>query len=314
MRATAWHDGHWTAAAFVAAVSIPWGALGAAAVWWWRGQMQWSGDTIVASGAAMITLIGWFVTARMSDRSQRQLFLHHVINDARSIVVTAIRKDLDWSRAVAILWIQAKGQLAEDLRQQPRDVVATNIRWLERVAKARATLNNSDSFGTVTVGALEEHELLFPETRILRYQLSGFVGSRIFMAYSKALDGLTSPDTRVASVEELERLAQRNHDLTSLLEQLKVHIQNASWAEITGLKVRPKFLQDSADPALVVRDDGTLGVEQCGISWPSPTDRPPANPWPQIDAELERHGPWPGRLLRQVQGGATQSDPASNLR
>jgi len=72
------------------------GALGAVVTWWFLGQAS-----ISLGGAAifvgwLVTLIGWFANARLSERAQRRMFRHNLVNTARGEIVKAVRETQDW--------------------------------------------------------------------------------------------------------------------------------------------------------------------------------------------------------------------------
>ena len=80
---------------------------------------------------------------------------------------------------------------------------------------------------------------------------------------------------REASVAALEAIEDRSSDYNALLEDLRVHVQNASLAEITGRRVPERQPIDPNVPITRMRSDGQLEVVQRGIPWPIRTWPPP---------------------------------------
>ena len=243
----------------------------------------------------MLTLGGWFLGARLSERSQKRLFLHKVLDDARHKVVTAIRREQDWAREVNGLGWQFDGQrqmraalreidarrAAADAAGNPQvarllgESAATLDRgfWLQQNEKGRRALYaNPGSADLVLV--LEEHELLFPETRHVRSQLGFFSSERIISLYSTLLSDLMSDDRRDAAIDAMMARGNRNADYQALLEDLRIHVQNKALAEITEHRVAQRQPRDPNVPIMATRTDGLLDIREHGQSWPVPT-------WPE---------------------------------
>ena len=253
------------------------------------------GPTGVAFIGWMLTLGGWFIGARLSERSQQRLFLHKVLDDARHKVVAAIRREEDWAREVSYLGFDFQGQrqmraaLREiDARRSTKNAagdpqVARLLResaatldrafWLKQNRKGRQALfANPGSADLVLV--LEEHELLFPETRHVRSQLGLFSSDRIISLYSTLLADLMSDDRRDAAIEAMVARRGRNADYQALLEDLRIHVQNRALSEITGHQVPQRQPRDPNVPIMVTRADGLLDILERGQSWPVRT-------WPE---------------------------------
>src|SRR5690242_11422964 len=72
--------------------SLVCGVLGALLAWWIQRQLEPSAAIV----GWMVTLVGWFVSARLGERAQRRMFLHQMINDARNQLIAAMRIEQDW--------------------------------------------------------------------------------------------------------------------------------------------------------------------------------------------------------------------------
>jgi hypothetical protein len=131
---------------------------------------------------------------------------------------------------------------------------------------------------------LEEYELCFPETRRIRAQLGYFARQKISSPYSVWITELLDANTRDAAVTAMEGRTAVNGEYTAVLEDLRVHIQNASLAKITGRRVPPRVPQDPNVALMVMAQDGMLDIQQQGRSWPVPTWPAPEGGWQLVDS------------------------------
>lgn len=90
----------------VSTLTVCGGAVGAGLVWIARGQLRID----VALIGWMVTFAGWFISARLSARSQRKMFLDGLINSARIDLINAIRSEQDWIRGVTGLGWKFQGE------------------------------------------------------------------------------------------------------------------------------------------------------------------------------------------------------------
>jgi hypothetical protein len=83
------------------------GAVGASLLWVLTGRLGLSGAFI---GFA-ITAIGWFISARLSERAQTRMFQHNIINTAGLDLTRQIREEQEWIGKLLQLGFLYRGAL-----------------------------------------------------------------------------------------------------------------------------------------------------------------------------------------------------------
>jgi hypothetical protein len=121
---------------------------------------------------------------------------------------------------------------------------------------------------------LEEHELLFPDTRHVRSQLGFFASERLIELYTPLLIDLMDDRRRDAAIDAMRARLDRNTEYQALLEDLRIHIQNKALSEITGHAVQRREPRDPNVAIMALRTDGLLDIVERGQSWPVRT-------WPE---------------------------------
>jgi len=197
--------------------------------------------------ATWIALTGWFVTGigwYVSQRAQRRVFVYQARNAARAEIVTALRKQQHLlgklsNLALTISTTHELGQLAGWGQQQ----------WLDVFNQFRDTFPLTDSQWVFT---LEHYEVLFPETAHCRRQMVQR-NIALFQEVHEFFVALLRPNTREAAMLQAQSLFQRLGDQTALLEDLLVHVQNATLGEVVGRRVAFRQPTDPTLPRVVIR-------------------------------------------------------------
>jgi len=261
------------AVSWVVAVSVGCSALTALGIWFFRGQILISG----AIAGWMITLAGWFVSARLSQRAQRRMFLHGLLNDARKIVIEAVRIEQAWVGDVQQLGWTFQGQdIAQSVQPSNDPQFNQQARLIQNEA-GRGVLFRQFGLRPNLVMVLEEYEQLFPNTRHIRAQM-GFRHQVIVERFGGLINDLLSPATHNASVEAMIEQLPLTSDYTAVLEDLRIRVQNVALAEITGKAIPKREPPDPHAVAIMVeRADGMLEIVERGTPWPIRVYTPKAN-------------------------------------
>lgn len=255
----------WAQAGVVLGLAIVGGAIGASLLWVATGRLGFSGAFI----GFLITAIGWFMSARLSERAQTRMFQHNIINTARLDLTAQIREEQEWISNLMGLGFRYRGALIN--RQHlpgPRDPAIESLFWLEQSAAGQRILYRRQAPGRTLTMLMEEYELLFPETKRVRHQLSR-LSQQIVERYGEWLRNLYDLTKLEAVIKTMEdRYGTEDGDYSALLEDLRVHIQNSALSKITGRRVELRKPQDPKLPIMVMQPDGLLDVVQDGKSWP----------------------------------------------
>jgi hypothetical protein len=215
-----------TATTAALAVSVAGGTTGAALMWITDGGLliDW-----------LIVLVGWPLTARLSWR----LFLHRVMKDARTDLVSAIRAEQDRNGKAYGLSLLSPSHQRSNLLM-----------------------------------VMEEYEMLFPETRRVRAQL-GQRMNEIDRVYPPLFAAIFGEGRRDAAIEQLQQRLLCHLEYSAVLEDLRRHIQNAPPSEVTGRTIPPRTPTDNSFPLMSKRADGLLDISANGVSWPGGDDLTP---------------------------------------
>ena len=171
-------DVTWVRIAAVLGLAAVGGAIGASLIWVATGQLGLSGALI----GFVVTAIGWFISARLSEHAQKRLLLHNIINTSRIELANQIRREQEWCNRVGTMGFLYQAQL-DDRRRYPTtpNRLPDHLFWLEESKKGHdklhSLLSKEHTLGTL----LEEYELLFPATTRVRHQL----GYKFLQIYEK---------------------------------------------------------------------------------------------------------------------------------
>jgi hypothetical protein len=237
----------------------------------------WLPLLIAVSGwvvTVLIAVTGWLVSHGMTLRAQRLHFINGVRNDARKDVVRTIRAQQDWLGKVGLELLTVP-YVTPGLSKDPESVWKTK-------ADAIAAALGAEPRETILI-SLEEYETLFPETRICRGEVQKVIG-RYWMDATNVASDLRDPTKREAAKGRVKPLiTERSDEWISLLEDLRVHIQNQALGRITRHRVvqrRPARFEGM--PRLELGKDGQLRVTRSGelraASDPTRDERPSLAP------------------------------------
>lgn len=259
----------WARVAIVLGLATIGGAVGASLMWVATGQLGMSGAFV----GFVVTAIGWFISARLSERAQTRLFQHNIINTARLDLARQIREEQEWIGKLLGLGFLYRGALINRKNQTaPLDANLETMFWISQSREGHHILYRRQNPGRMLTMLLEEYELLFPETKRVRHQLSRLL-QEIVMRYGVWLHDLYDLSKCEATIVTLEgRLGTEDGDYSALLEDLRVHIQNSALSKIMGRSVALRQPQDPKFPIMVMQADGLLDIVQEGQSWPIMTE------------------------------------------
>jgi hypothetical protein len=203
---------------------------------------------------AVMTLIGWVVTHRLSLNAQRQQFLDRILYEAAQQLDRAIREHSQWlGRASMDLfgfkWIE------------PLHNETSPEKWRAAAEKIRHHI-----FGghLEWIHTLEAYEILFPETTECRVELARLEQSLVQRAQHIAIAFLHD-DQRLAAFQAAELLSEQFGHQQALFEDLRRHIQNKALGTITGYKIPDRVPLDPALPILTLGPDSKLHVTEAGL-------------------------------------------------
>lgn len=189
---------------------------------------------IAAFGGLVVSIVGWFVTYRLTLKSQSNLLVHQLRNEARREIIRDLRDYQEWLTDYTTLILKAKIDALQ--YAEISDLVSRSpVTW---------------------VYSLEDYEILFPATRQCRQELltrhnsiSNFVLAHAVLSQDQSYSEAVSAAA-----------AQRDFvlDQVALIEDLKVYIQNLCLAGITGYTVPERTLRDPSLPKLVEDKSGNL--------------------------------------------------------
>lgn len=245
------------------------GALGASILWVATGRLGFSGAGI----GLVVTAVGWFISARLSERAQTRLFQHNIINAARLDLTAQIREEQERIGQLLGLGFRYGGALINRKSQAGAlDANVERLFWIDQSRAGHAILYRQQRPGRTLTMLLEEYELLFPETKRVRHQLSR-LSQEIVSRYAIWLHDLYDLSKCEATIVTLEgRLGTEDGDYSALLEDVRAHIQNSALSKITGRLVDLRKPQDPKLPIMIMQSDGLLDIVQDGKSWPIMTE------------------------------------------
>lgn len=252
------------------------GVIGASLMWMPTRQLGLGSVDIGLISVAVgliVTAIGWFISARLTGREQTRLFQHNVINTARLDLAVQIREEQEWIGRLLGFGFRYRGALI-CRKQLPgvQDIAVETLFWVDQARAGHKILHREQAPGRTLTMLLEEYELLFPDTKRVRHQLSR-LSQQIVQRYTDWLVYLCDPKKSETVIVALEnRLNTEDGDYSALLEDLRVHIQNAALSKIMGRSVALRQPKDPKLPIMVMQSDGLLDVVQQGKSWPVMTE------------------------------------------
>ncbi|HUT32084.1 MAG TPA: hypothetical protein VNE39_01275 [Planctomycetota bacterium] len=223
------------------------------------GFLVWVGVIPASNGATVVLVVaGWFAAYLLGMRAQRKLFLHKVINDARLQVVEAIHRYQQWLGRLSIA-VSDFGVIAK-LNGVERE------EWARKSSRLRAILYDPDASRPDWQWRLFDNEILFRETRscieplLERHKDYAFkLGGLLADLDQMVMSPLGTAQGISAKVREMSELSAQNLELTCLMTDLRVHLQNRCLSEITGRPI-PERTRDPGTPRLVMGNSGQLEI------------------------------------------------------
>jgi len=198
--------------------------------------------------ALVVSVIGWIVSYLAGQRAYKRNFLHQLTDRARNETTTSIREAEDWLMSLST-WLSVA-------------IVGDVYDWRKRREELRFLLQDRHQEAMKWATKLEDYRLVFPECEAIRLELH----QRQLPIQQKAWDILSSVSQAAAAqtqVPPTERfLSKLNEALdlvmtqSALLDDLRVHLQNAALSSITGRSIP---LRHPPDPS-------QLRLTMCGTS------------------------------------------------
>jgi hypothetical protein len=178
--------------------------------------------------ALVITVAGWVTSHWLSLRAQRMNLLAQTLNSARLEASTRIREFQSWCTAANPMVSRLGFYLDAD---NPND-----LRMVGDIREARMLLL-TDTRTYMWIRVLEEYEALFPQFIPCRIELLKLARNLV--------DGLTEFCDSIAHARPIPKLTARAQSLTesifdllALSEDLRIHLQNVTLAQISGAKAK----------------------------------------------------------------------------
>lgn len=166
----------WKGVASALALGVAGGAIGAVSMI--VAKVGISQAVLIATIPWLLTTLGWIASARLSESAQRRMFRHNIVNTARGEIVRAIRAQGAWAGSLGVFGLTALSGWERFIAGRP---VAIDIRAFAQntLDELRRKLFVEEGSIADLVMILEEYELLFPQTRHVRDQLSHYAGSQL---------------------------------------------------------------------------------------------------------------------------------------
>ena len=215
----------------------------------------------------VVTAVGWLAAFRLGALAQRSNLQHQILDRARGEITPAIRD----FQSILSSYVAAIASLQLAIRSdwhRHTDVIPSSVLRLEHIAREH-TLPRLD-----WVLQLEEYEILFPETRDVRHQLVA-KQSALFERVSVLLNPIDFARTLKEKQEadralaELASLHMAFLDQSALMEDMRVHLQNAALGRITGTAIPGRLPKAGGRPFLTSRSKGRLEISvSSGVSVP----------------------------------------------
>jgi hypothetical protein len=175
--------------------------------------------------ALVLTAAGWIVAYWLNDRTQKQILINTLLNEARNDLITTLREFHQWC---IDLHSYSIGMKVDDITS-----AGQHSRYHDE-RKQKLTAFTWDDRRLDCFRRLEEYETLFPGTATVRVEILEMVNS--VCEESKKLADQHQPG-RPPSDEALDDFRRVVFDVLSLAHDLMIYIQNFSIGQITGNKV-----------------------------------------------------------------------------
>ena len=205
------------------------------------------GTTLAAFVGWLLTAVGWYASAR----SQRRGFVNQVRNEARRELVIALRGQQSVLGRVGNVMLYLRVT-----HESGATALWDDFKWLEQHKRYQDTFSDNDS---QWIFALEQYEVLFPETRECRHALVER-SIRLSNEVSQFFSAILYPASRATAVAQSKALWNDLGDQGALIEDLLVHIQNATLGAIVKHTVPFRVPLDPKLPRIVAGKRGQLAI------------------------------------------------------
>ena len=211
-------------------------------------------ETYAAIIAVTIAVLGWLATHWLSLKANEKAFRNQITNDARLQVTRAIRDYQDWLSAVlAFVGGLPNREQALAILQVPYQ---KTLYW-ERLSELRL-----DPRAFAWAQQLEEHEILFAQTRQCRIDLLA-IERRLEEGLEHLVQGLVgTPEERLSSVDSVQQYHAVVSDQLALTYDLAVHLQNYCLSALTGRVVPERAPLEPTHPHLATDRNGDLQIRR----------------------------------------------------
>lgn len=205
-----------------------------------------------------IAVLGWLVAHALSLRAQRLQFQHSTLDAARREITPRIRDYQNWLSEVGA-WVRMLGVMKVAVEHGfPVDYTAK--------VNELAAFNGRKTDQRAWSIALEDYEILFPDTSRARARLDRR-GLRITFGLEPVFKQLLSGAIKPLTPGDFDNLVATAttvlpeiDDLSALLEDLRIHLQNGTLSETMGRAIPERAPTVAALPRLKLLKDGKLEV------------------------------------------------------
>lgn len=205
-----------------------------------------------------IVVTGWIITHQLSLRAQRRSFQSQVCDRARLDVTSKLRSYQSWLGHLSS-WIRA-------LEFSKTAILAGIMPNFREKADEFLTLQQQSEATRAWSVALEDYQILFPETALARFRLDRR-HIRILKATGPIYSDLLRLSIGVPATADIDRTFDAAKkvlslvgDQVSLLEDLRVHLQNVTLSQTMDRMVPVRNPPDKTVPRLAKNAKGSLEV------------------------------------------------------
>jgi len=205
-----------------------------------------------------LVVVGWVSTHVLSLRAQKENLRLQVFDRARNEITQELRAAQRWY--VKIESFIAGLSVGIDIESS----TPARFDWTPHYHGAIALLQSAPH---EWISRLEEYEIVFPETAVVRERLVGRQRgivrrvSALIANLRDAVVGRNSAPERKAAFAETERWLTDVRDQAVLLEDMIIHLQNQALSKIMGRRIPPRIPRDVNLPRVVMRSDRLLWIE-----------------------------------------------------
>lgn len=205
-----------------------------------------------------IAVAGWVTTHILTLRAQRKGFQNQVLDRARTDITAKLRAYQSWLSQLST-WMRtldfSKAALLAGITPNFREKADELLSLQERSKETREWSL-----------ALEDYQILFPETALARFRLDRR-HLRILDAIRPVYSQLLSLSLAVPTATEVDTVfgvaksgLSLVEDQSALLDDLRVHLQNQTLSRIMERKLSHRKPHDPTVPRLVPNERGSLEV------------------------------------------------------